>query len=218
MITNSCRVLRNQRNGFTLIELLVVIAIISLLAAILFPVFAQAREKARRTSCLSNLKQWGLAVNLYAQDNDEYYPAAYRYNVPAPTSPQSWMQVCLPYVKNVQLAVCPSYSYVPSWESSVFPRESYTVRFGDGPSGKHIAKIEKPAEVIYGFDNSSVTKGGTGTLYCDSFYCGYVLATVVKALNTRKDLTNHFDGINVFYADGHVKWKNSFSATDFLVP
>src|SRR4051795_4823310 len=65
---------RRQRRAFTLIELLVVIAIIAILAAILFPVFAQAREKARQSACLSNAKQLGLALNMYAQDYDEVIP------------------------------------------------------------------------------------------------------------------------------------------------
>ena len=69
-------VLRNRRTGFTLIELLVVIAIIAILAAILFPVFAQAREKARQTSCLSNAKQLGLGISMYVQDYDETMPFA----------------------------------------------------------------------------------------------------------------------------------------------
>src|SRR2546429_1371192 len=67
---------RTPIRGFTLIELLVVIAIIAILAAILFPVFAQAREKARQSSCQSNLRQLGLATQLYAQDYDETYPLA----------------------------------------------------------------------------------------------------------------------------------------------
>src|ERR1700704_2940490 len=70
----------NVRRGFTLIELLVVIAIIAILAAILFPVFAQAREKARQASCTSNLKQAGLAMMMYIQDYDEQYPSGSRYN------------------------------------------------------------------------------------------------------------------------------------------
>jgi prepilin-type N-terminal cleavage/methylation domain-containing protein len=104
------------RDGFTLIELLVVIAIIAILAAILMPVFARAREKARQASCLSNLKQWGTAAMMYTQDYDERLPAVtcsdvfgtnpwctgpFNYLVPWPLSLQ-------PYLKNFQVGVCPS--------------------------------------------------------------------------------------------------------------
>jgi prepilin-type N-terminal cleavage/methylation domain-containing protein/prepilin-type processing-associated H-X9-DG protein len=90
---------RRQHDGFTLIELLVVIAIIAVLAAILFPVFAQARDKARRSSCLSNTRQIGSALMMYAQDYDEGLPAwaDYRWHVPLK-----------PYVKSLQVFVCPS--------------------------------------------------------------------------------------------------------------
>jgi prepilin-type N-terminal cleavage/methylation domain-containing protein/prepilin-type processing-associated H-X9-DG protein len=103
-----------NRKGFTLIELLVVIAIIAILAAILFPVFAQAREKARQTSCLSNTKQMGLGIMMYTQDYDETYPAGYYYGDPTQTSNLDatgiiqWSGVTQPYVKNEQIFVCPS--------------------------------------------------------------------------------------------------------------
>lgn len=99
-----------KRKGFTLIELLVVIAIIAILAAILFPVFARARENARRTSCLSNLKQIGLGIEQYKQDNDGTYPMAYFY-VNGATSGGGYVQwsgSVQPYVKSEQLFVCPS--------------------------------------------------------------------------------------------------------------
>lgn len=88
------------RNGFTLIELLVVIAIIAILAAILFPVFAQAREKARQVSCLSNQKQLGLAFMQYVQDYDEVFPSTYYYG-------EGWAEIIYPYVKSAGVYVCP---------------------------------------------------------------------------------------------------------------
>src|SRR5215213_5115626 len=94
------------RKAFTLIELLVVIAIIAILAAILFPVFARARENARRASCQSNLKQIGLGITQYAQDYDEKIPArAYFYS---PGLYTTWSQIIEPYTKSVQILQCPS--------------------------------------------------------------------------------------------------------------
>jgi len=100
---------RNQsRKGFTLIELLVVIAIIAILAAILFPVFAKAREEARRSSCLSNENQIGLAVLQYVQDYDEYYPQRYATAGP-PTTPtlETWRSAVQPYIKSINVWKCP---------------------------------------------------------------------------------------------------------------
>ncbi|HLK61558.1 MAG TPA: DUF1559 domain-containing protein [Chthonomonadaceae bacterium] len=123
------RMRRGSNDGFTLIELLVVIAIIAILAAILFPVFAKAREKARQTSCLSNEKQLGLATYMYVQDYDEqFYP--HRFNCPGPGAnaicqqyvgnPDAakfsggseeryyWIFLLQPYIKNYQVFQCPS--------------------------------------------------------------------------------------------------------------
>jgi prepilin-type N-terminal cleavage/methylation domain-containing protein/prepilin-type processing-associated H-X9-DG protein len=113
-----------KKRGFTLIELLVVIAIIAILAAILFPVFAQAREKARATSCLSNTKQMGLGLMMYVQDYDETYPYwSWWYSSDAggcgarDSSPLNagcnhwesmWFNAIYPYVKNAQVFTCPS--------------------------------------------------------------------------------------------------------------
>lgn len=94
----------NQPRAFTLIELLVVIAIIAILSAILFPVFALAREKARQTSCLSNLKQLGLAVQMYSQDYDETLLSAQSNSL-------RWPQLLAPYIKSRGFVVCPSASY-----------------------------------------------------------------------------------------------------------
>jgi len=92
---------QSRNRAFTLIELLVVIAIIAILAAILFPVFAQAREKARGASCLSNLKQIGLGINMYMQDNDENFPMLQWWDKGTGKVVQmSWYAAIYPYIKN----------------------------------------------------------------------------------------------------------------------
>src|SRR5438067_850485 len=97
-----------KRTGFTLIELLVVIAISAILAAILFPVFAQAREKARQATCLSNTKQIGLGLSMYVQDYDESFPNVW-FNYSAIGGPAYlWVRVLMPYVKNTGVWACPS--------------------------------------------------------------------------------------------------------------
>jgi prepilin-type N-terminal cleavage/methylation domain-containing protein/prepilin-type processing-associated H-X9-DG protein len=107
-----------RTKGFTLIELLVVIAIIAILAAILFPVFARARAKARQTSCVSNVKQLALGLNMYAQDYDEAFPAWYwdqSFHPDGNVNPNSahtvWWNAIYPYVKNNQIFVCPDNNY-----------------------------------------------------------------------------------------------------------
>ena len=125
--------------AFTLIELLVVIAIIAILAAILFPVFARARENARRSSCTSNLKQIGLGLIQYSQDYDETVPrSAYiGYYGQSGDGSYKWMDAIYPYVKSEQIFVCPSDSTLngASLDSNPPTSVSYKYHPGDGSKG-----------------------------------------------------------------------------------
>ncbi len=121
-----------RSRGFTLIELLVVIAIIAILAAILFPVFARAREKARQTSCLSNVKQIGLGVMQYVTDYDDMYPAAC-YIAGAALNPE-YISQTEPYTKNKQIWVCPSLNVQP-WLRCTWNAEVSTYQIGAQSTG-----------------------------------------------------------------------------------
>jgi prepilin-type N-terminal cleavage/methylation domain-containing protein len=162
---------KKQVKGFTLIELLVVIAIISILAAILFPVFARARENARRASCMSNLKQIGLGIMMYVQDYDEKYPT----NLVGTKSDDSsyisrtdktypsgnflvsdgsgsghyltWMDLIYPYTKSVQIFICPSAQYIdrPSYGYNAFLTGWY---FSSGTAGISMSTIQDPAQTL----------------------------------------------------------------------
>jgi len=157
--------------GFTLIELLVIIAIIAILAAILFPVFAQAREKARQATCLSNLKQMSLGMRMYVQDYDELYPP-HRLG-PACCYPKAytWKAAIFPYLKNLDFERCPSNAFnrIPAvgdlnWveRGEPFPR-SYCINSAglneNIYNARSDATIDRQSEVImicecrYGYPN-----------------------------------------------------------------
>src|SRR5687768_13614532 len=145
-----------KRRGFTLIELLVVIAIIAILAAILFPVFAQAREKARSASCLSNLKQIGLGAMMYLQDHDDMYPQGWY-----PGPPQQWFFTLVqPYMKDVESAgirACPSATNRTAWALS----------YNDVLQNKPQATVPRVAETILAGDTGQVQEWG---FYTSSTY------------------------------------------------
>lgn len=210
-------------SAFTLIELLVVIAIIAILAAILFPVFARARENARRTACLSNQKQIALAVLQYAQDYDERYPlqaatgghpAAYgKDGVPVSNPPGKGASIAdklYPYVKSTQVWRCPSAN----------GSGLYTYHFSGCLNGISLASIVEPARTVEGRDSGGNSYGSVylrpGTDYGTPAN-PFPVCTAVQLVNERNGMVpgltssgayafQHFGGINMFFADGHAKW------------
>ncbi|MCC7491447.1 MAG: DUF1559 domain-containing protein [Fimbriimonadaceae bacterium] len=213
--------------GFTLIELLVVIAIIAILAAILFPVFAKAREKARQSSCLSNVKQLGLAVLQYAQDYDEVYPISYQDVASGVGSaaqiPLTWPNRIQTYIKNTQLYACPSDGRAPHVDfAGCRPlKQSYAWnRYAgiDIPAWGYfnqlsLGTVVAPAQfLIFGDDSSDWLAAGYGgrfnTLDSPDWF---------DSLDTEVFAGRHHDGDNLLLADGHVKWLQTRSLTDGAV-
>lgn len=182
-----------RRGGFTLIELLVVIAIIAILAAILFPVFARARENARRSSCSSNGKQIGIAMSQYLQDNDERYPVADHEAIPV----YAWSEPLQPYIKSEQVFQCPS---MPKAGPHPVPRTDYIVN-GFFSHGLSQAKFNDVVQQIM------VTERAEGLAVLD--YHPWVEegeTTFDETVFDNIGKTRHFDGSNYVFADGHVKW------------
>ena len=193
-----------MRKGFTLIELLVVIAIIAILAAILFPVFARAREKARQSSCLSNVKQISLAVMMYAQDYDETLPYHYlNTNVPGAvlcpgggtSSGIIWPLPVYPYVKNLQIFNCPSWSY--KWNGNYTGRQAYGISLHI--RGRTLADIRQPAETIMLADAYDASASPQS----------YYIRRNLEMLNGEPRTIipdRHNGGANFGLCDGHAKW------------
>ncbi|BCM94441.1 hypothetical protein IAD21_06348 [Abditibacteriota bacterium] len=218
-----------NRFAFTLIELLVVIAIIAILAAILFPVFARARENARRASCSSNLKQIGLGWLQYAQDYDEKVAPATINGCTAAAF--SWPVLLYPYIKSTQLYVCPSksdstlgYTYNITASRSdplacsgpritgSYPLPAQTPIFIDGeginyPNG---SATENQAPMFF------VNKGTPGSLDARRIANPVTpgAGTLTFDIGGNITISRHFDGANYTFADGHVKWiKGYFDGT-----
>ncbi|HEX2999987.1 MAG TPA: DUF1559 domain-containing protein [Armatimonadota bacterium] len=203
-----------QKKGFTLIELLVVIAIIAILAAILFPVFARARENARKTSCLNNCKQLGTAFMMYTQDYDERLPMG-------ANSSSRWHRDIVPYTKNPGVMICPS-------KTNYALGYGYNTNLGGWGFARALAEIPAPADTALICDtaqcNTSVTNNndpvswvdaqtgvtdwqvvfptnwdGSGSLYTTDDQWGN---------NSRRPVARHMETLNVIYCDGHAKAMN----------
>ena len=183
--------------GFTLIELLVVIGIISILASILFPVFARAREKGRQTACVSNIRQMTVAIQMYAQDYDESY-------TPGILGTVMWHDLIYPYTHNRQIYVCPS-------------RKDKDMGYAVNPlvctpnEGAAMGMLFDPAVKIMLGDVPPEAIGCTVAVPRGAEYWYNDLGNDIGApddntFKTASQPERHNDGINVGYADGHAKW------------
>ncbi|MCS6884627.1 MAG: DUF1559 domain-containing protein [Abditibacteriales bacterium] len=202
------------RRGFTLIELLVVIAIIAILAAILMPVFARAREKARQASCMSNMKQLGTAVAMYTQDYDETFPMSVYLsrNASNQLCAMTFLGAVEPYIKNRQVYQCPSEPQaldidaafrllgLPGGECGGFQYGSYMFNyavFEDGPNNVltganhaviRLSEINYPAETVMNYDGNLASRSACNFNLFDSPVTG-----------------RHSEMANANFVDGHTK-------------
>ena len=233
-----------QNRAFTLIELLVVIAIISLLAAILFPVFSRTRENARRSSCISNLKQINMGLVQYVQDFDERLPL-WSFINDTGTKTYGWSWALVPYVKSTQVYVCPSaVEYSPkTTDNRCDPRYfnntganvstggagSYGYNYAflgkySGSPGSYmyqthvLSEFNKTAETITFTEVTSVIGNQPGSTYYPTL-SGSPASNVCANANEFTYADNlptwHFGGLVVGFADGHVKWMHPEVLRDY---
>jgi prepilin-type N-terminal cleavage/methylation domain-containing protein/prepilin-type processing-associated H-X9-DG protein len=227
-----------RKSGFTLIELLVVIAIIALLAAILFPVFARARENARRTSCLSNLKQLGLGFMQYAQDYDERM-APYSgddggsvgttQSTNAEKAAAGWAVLLQPYLKSTQILQCPSEPTRPGNPADPtaanYTDYAYNGQIGGGWNSPPYAfstplsSFPYVGSTLLAFDTMS---SSASMIVRDSGYTNYYLQDGSNTNPTYvayyKAATRHMDSTNFLFVDGHAKWMNREKVTPTAIP
>ena len=225
----------SPRRAFTLIELLVVIAIIAILAAILFPVFAQAREKARSISCLSNSRQIGTSILMYVQDYDESYfnqawpggCASVGYFTTDPKLPaQHFSTLLYPYIKSGQIFACPSFSgttYVASYalydcadpaKKKIVPFSAYGINEtllaganGDGtPQIASLASVDSPAVTGLIADNDYIYSWRQCRTSETGKYKKYWTMGDPVGYFYYTTPPRHTGGMNFTFADGHAKW------------
>jgi prepilin-type N-terminal cleavage/methylation domain-containing protein/prepilin-type processing-associated H-X9-DG protein len=220
-----------DKKAFTLIELLVVIAIISILASILFPVFARARDNARRASCMSNMKQLGLGIMQYLQDYDEKYPAQTNSGsggvtnfmtqsvVDNPASPKTNVFYSIyPYTKSWQIMVCPSAT--PD-TTTLAPNPPNTTSYFLNAvifrtTGLSMAAVSQPASRIM-LQEYNVVRDVSYQRPYESDPANLIFSSWLATTVNGTYSNNHFGGGNLLFADGHAKWKlqSSICARDF---
>ena len=208
--TNHQTAPKGAKQGFTLIELLVVIAIIAILAAILFPVFARARENARRASCQSNMKQIGIGILQYVQDYDERYPMRVYWDSTS-GSTTGWSFIIQPYLKSTQVLQCPSEKTAPgaTWSVNGYTDYWYSDNFegtASGSAGVAASEFTAVALTVMNGDARAEEPSYNGMDWTD--YNDRVIDAAGDSTTHGSFIAGrrHLEGANYSFADGHVKW------------
>jgi prepilin-type N-terminal cleavage/methylation domain-containing protein/prepilin-type processing-associated H-X9-DG protein len=218
-----------RRAGFTLIELLVVVSVLAILAALIMPVFAQSREKARQATCMSNVRQLGLATLAYAQDYDETFPpylvgirsgrerqnyTVLPYRRPATVPAEkytlddgccdgfhylSWMDCVYPYLRSLSLFDCPSRA-APA--TPAYAVNGWLAGVYGGPDAQRLAGVQSPASKLWMIHNLGIYG------YANPWDWAAWIDEEYRRLNheAAQLMFPHHDGANILFVDGHTKW------------